>query len=66
MFANVALLAAANVGHYATATPTSSPTYGFTCGLAVGEISLVALAAKANRSGLVQFLKEGIYKLSEI
>jgi len=56
MFANVALLAAANVGHYATATPTAPPTYGFTCGLTVGEISLVALAAKANRSGLVQFL----------
>lgn len=57
MFANIALFAAANVRHYATATPTAAPANGLACGLTIRQISLVSLTAEANCSRFVQFLK---------
>lgn len=56
VLASVAFLAAANIGHEACATPTTSTANGLAAGMVIGEIALVAKAAEANDARLVQFL----------
>lgn len=56
VLASVAFLAATNIGHEASATPTTSTANGLAAGMVIGEIALVAKAAEANNARLVQFL----------
>lgn len=56
VLASVAFLAAANIGHEACATPTTSTANGLAAGMVIGEIAFVAKAAEANNARLVQFL----------
>lgn len=58
MLAGVTFLAATDVGHEACATPTASTAYRFAACMIVGQIALVAKAAEANDTRLVQFLEK--------
>lgn len=58
VLAGVTFLAAADIGHKATATPTAPTANGLAAGMTVRKIALIALTAEPNCPRLVQFLKE--------